>query len=448
MQEQQRAIVLTRVLTGEWTQAEAATSLGLSERQVRRLVRAYQANGPAALVHGNRGRRPVHALPAATRERVVALAREKYSGFNDQHLTEKLAAEEQVVLGRETVRRILRDAGLPSPRKRRAPKHRSRRERLPQEGMLLQADGSRHQWLGPDGPYLTLVGGIDDATGTVPSALFRAQEDAHGYMLWLQQVVQAHGIPLALYVDRHSIHERRAQDPLALSEEMAGGPRTTQFGRVLAELGITHIPARSPQAKGRVERLWGTFQDRLVSELRLAGATTMLEAQPVLEDFLPQFNARFAVPAAQPGHAYRPLSEGLVLDQVICFKYLRVVAADNTVQLGEHRLQLLPSRERASYARLQVELHERLDGSVAVYWRGQCLATQPAPPTAPQLRARKAARPAASPVPSAAAAAASDDTAAPTEAAAAAADGTARSAPIHPWRRFPAVVPRTKSRSS
>ena len=448
MQEQQRAIVLTRVLVGEWTQAEAATSLGLSERQVRRLVRAYQTNGPAALVHGNRGRRPVHALPAATRERVVALAQEKYTGFNDQHLTEKLAVEEQLMLGRETVRRLLRGAGIASPRKRRAPKHRSRRERLPQEGMLLRADGSRHQWLGPDGPYLTLIGGIDDATGTVPYALFREQEDAHGYMLWLARVVQTCGVPLALYVDRHSIHERRAQDPLTLSEELVGGPRTTQFGRVLAELGITHIPARSPQAKGRVERLWGTFQDRLVSELRLAGATTMTEAQQVLEDFLPQFNARFAVPPAQPGSAYQPLPGGLVLEQIVCFKYLRVVAADNTVQLGEHRLQLLPSRERASYARLQVELHERLDGSLGVYSRGQCLASQPAPPTAPQLRARRAARPDAAPAVPAPARPAEGVATGPAAGRAGAGTATPKPAPTHPWKRFPAVTSRTKSRSS
>ncbi len=444
--EQQRAMVLTRVVAGEWTQAEAAMSLGLSERQVRRLVRTYQTVGPAALAHGNRGRAPRHALSDATRDRVVALAREKYVGLGDQHLTEKLADEEQLVLGRETVRRLPRGAGITSPRKRRAPKHRGRRERMPQEGMVLQADGSRHQWFGPDGPYLTLVGGIDDATGTVPWAVFRAQEDAHGYMLWRERVVQTHGIPLALYVDRHSIHERRAQDPLVLSEEMTGGPRTTQFGRVLAELGITHIPARSPQAKGRVERLWGTFQDRLVSELRLAGATTIGEAQQVLEGFLLAPGRRFAVPPAQPGAVYRPVPADMVLARVICFKYLRVVAADNTVQLGEHRLQLLPTRERASHARVQVEMHERLDGSVAVYYRGQCLATQAAPPTAPQLRARKAPRPPASPLPSPPAGPASDGTPAATRAGPAGGEGSTPSAPLHPWRAFPAVASRTKSR--
>ena len=426
--EQQRALALSRVVAGEWSQQEAATSLGLSERHVRRLVGAYREHGPAALVHGNRERTPAHALSAATRERVLVLARGRYAGLNDVHLTEKLTEVEGLRVSRAAVRRILREGGIASPRKRRAPKHRQRRERRGQDGMLLQADGSRHRWLGPAGPYLTLVGGIDDATGTVPWALFREQEDAHGYFLWLEQVLRRSGIPQALYLDRHSVHERHAHDPLVLAAEM-GGDWTTQFGRALAELGITHVTARSPQAKGRVERLWRTLQDRLVGELRLAGAGTLAAANRVLWDWLPAFNARFAVTAATPGSAYRPLPPDLALETVLCFKYLRVVGADNVVGLGEHRLQLLPTRARASYARLQVEVHERLDGSLAVYHQGRCLATQPAPPTAPQLRARKAPRP---------------RPATPSVAAGI----PPRPDADHPWRRFPAVAGQTKSRSS
>ena len=190
--EQRRAMVLTRVLAGEWSRTEAAVVLGLSERQVRRLLRGYRQRGPAALRHGNRGRPPIHKLPPARREQIVALAQGKYQGFNHQHLTEKLTEVEGIAVSRMTVCRILAEAGLASPRPRRAPKHRRRRERMAQEGMLLQADGSRHQWLGPDGPYLTLIGGIDDATspssGRMPWALFREQEDARdiccGYGRW------------------------------------------------------------------------------------------------------------------------------------------------------------------------------------------------------------------------------------------------------------------------
>lgn len=393
--EQKRAWVLNRVLAGEWPQVEAAAALGLSARPVQRLRAAYAKEGVAALVHGNRGRQPAHTLAASVRAQVVALAQGKYAGFNHQHLTEKLATAAGWPLGRTTVRRILAAAGLRSPRPRRAPKHRARRDRRPQAGMLLQADGSRHRWLGPDGPYLTLIGGIDDATGEVPWALFREQEDAQGYMEWLQHGVQTDGIPLALYVERHGIFHRRPQERWTVEEELAGGPLPTQFGRVLAELPITCIPALSPQAKGRVERLWGTFQDRLVSELRLAGAQTRAEANRVLAAWLPAFNARCAVPAAQAGTAYRPCPAPFAPEQVVCFKYTRVVAADNTLQFAGRGLQVRPDAVRVSYAKTQVEMHERLDGSVAVYYHGRCLTTTPAPLRAPTLRARSGPRVAA-----------------------------------------------------
>ncbi len=248
-EEQKRAIVLSRVVAGDWTNHQAAVALGVSQRQLRRLKKAYRRAGAAALAHGNRRRRPVNAIADEVRIEVIALAREKYAGFNQQHLTEKLAEDEQLPLSRSTVRRIVMEAGLPTPRPRRAPKHRSRRERMPQEGMLLQADGSRHQWLGPDGPYLTLIAGTDDATGKVPWAVFREQEDAQGYMEWLQAVVLRHGIPLALYVDRHGIFTPNARRRRSVGEQLAGTRLPTQFGRVLAELRIMLIHAQSPQAK-------------------------------------------------------------------------------------------------------------------------------------------------------------------------------------------------------
>ncbi len=426
--EQQRALVLTRVLAGQWTQQEAAEALGLSVRQVRRLQVAYAEEGVEALVHGNRGRLPAHTVPPAVREQVLTLARAKYAGFNHQHLTEKLAETEQLRVSRPTVRRLLVAAGLPSPRTRRAPKHRQRRERKPQAGMLLQADGSRHRWLGPGGPYFTLIGGIDDATGTVPWALFREQEDAQGYMEWLWHVLQTEGIPLALYVDRHGIFQRNPRDRWLLEEELAGGPLPTQFGRVLDELGITRIDALSPQAKGRVERLWGTLQDRLCSELRLADARSLAEANRVLWGWLPQFNARFAVPPAQPDTAYRPLPAGFVPEQVFCFKYTRRVAADNTVRWFGVRLQLLPGPDRVSYARAQVEVHEHLDGALAVSYQGHVLATRPAPAEAPLLRARTGPRAAPSPLePVAESRRPAPQTPAP--------GGPRRPAADHPWHR-------------
>lgn len=392
--EQKRLMVLASIDRGELVAKEGATLLGVSLRHFRRLQAAYRKEGAAGLAHGNRERKPVHTVSREVRERVVALAQSAaYSGCNHQHFTELLAEREAIPLSRSSVRRFLLVAGLRSPRKRRPPQHRSRRERMPQEGMLLQWDGSPHAWLEGRGPRLTLVGAIDDATGTVPAAHFRHQEDAQGYFLVLRDTLATKGVPLAVYRDRHGIFQRSVRDPWTLEEELAGQPFPTQVERCLEELGIQSIAAHSPQAKGRIERLWGTLQDRLVIELRLAGAATPEAAEAVLQAYLPRFNQQFGVPATLPGSAYRPLPPDLNLDTVCCFKYQRTVANDNTVTLGEHRLQLLPTAQRQSYVRAQIEVQERLDGSLAVYYQGQCVATKPAPATAPVLRARSGARP-------------------------------------------------------
>ena len=247
--------------------------------------------------------------------------------------------------------------------------------------MLLQVDGSRHDWLQGRGPFLTLIGAADDATGTVPSALFRQQEAAHGYLLMLRHIIE-----------RHGIFQRSPKEPESLQEQLRGRRDSTQFGRALEELGITLILAHTPQAKGRIERAWGAFQDRLVSELRLAGASTIDQANKVLWDFLPRFNQRFGVEAAQPGLAYRQLADGLSLDETLCFKYLRTVANDNTVRFNGTTLQLLPDARRASYARANVEVHERLDGSLVMVYQGKTLAAVPAPSTPVTLRARNGRR--------------------------------------------------------
>ena len=213
--------------------------------------------------------------------------------------------------------------------------------------MLLQIDGSRHDWLQGRGPYLTLVGAVDDATGTVPFALFRQQEDAHGYMLMLKDIIDHHGVPLALYSDRHGIFQRSPKEPESLEEQLRGRRDPTQFGRALEELDIRLILAHTPQAKGRIERVWGSFQDRLVSELRLAGASTIEQANKVLWDFLPRFNGQFGVTPAQSGSAYGQLPTDISLDATLCFKYIRTVANDNTVHFNGATIQILADDHRA-----------------------------------------------------------------------------------------------------
>jgi transposase len=371
MREQQRVAVIERVFRGELTMAEAAMVLGVSERQSFRLKARIRKEGVRGVIHGNRGRSSPRKLPGNTHHRIVALARGKYRGFNDHHLTEKLADTEGIRVSRETVRQILRAAGLASPRKRRPPRHRARRQRRAAAGMLLQVDGSPHDWLQGRGPTLTLVGAIDDATGQVPGACFVDHETTGAYLHLFQHVFTHKGLPQAIYADRHSIFQTDREP--TLEEQLAGQRPRTQVGRALDELGITLIPAGSPQAKGRVERLWGTFQDRLVSELRLAGATTPAEAQAVLARFLPSYNRRFARPAAEATPAWRGVDRPR-LTHSLCFTYRRVVAKDNTVAFHGAVLPLPKRSPFVSWAHKTVNVHVLLDGSVEIFLQSDRIA--------------------------------------------------------------------------
>ena len=364
---------------------EAAEVMGVSERQGWRILSAYRKEGAAALAHGNRGHTPANITPLAIRERVIILVKERYGGVNHTHLAELLSEREGIMISRSTLRRILTGAGLPSPRYGHSVRHRYRRQRMPQEGMLLQLDGSDHPWLENRGPRLTLLLAIDDATGTVPYALFREREDTQGYFELLKVIISRYGIPLGVYTDRDSIF-RVERSPSNGSKDASP---LTQFGRALRELGITHVVAHSPEAKGRVERANGTFQDRLVAELRLSEASNITQANLVLWDFLPRFNQRFAVPAAQPGQAYRPML-GLDLEGILCIKERRRVARDNTVQYHKRTLQLFPDADKISYAGAYVEIQERLDGQILACYQGKILTPQDAPPLAATLRAKAA----------------------------------------------------------
>jgi hypothetical protein len=258
--------------------------------------------------------------------------------------------------------------------------------RYPCEGMLLQTDGSQHDWLEGRGPKLCLIGAIDDATNKVPYALFQEQETTEGYMRMLQEIVLNQGIPLALYHDRHSIFEMAEDDSPSMEEQLNGKEPKTQFGRLLDELGIESIAAHSAQAKGRIERLWGTFQDRLTSELRSAGARNLEEASQVLALFLPNYSQKFAVNAKEVEIAYRKIEKGFKADEFFCFKYGRTAGADNVVRFNKQRLQLLPSLDRLSYAFCKVEVQVRLDCSLAVYYQGKLLDSEFAPLEATILR--------------------------------------------------------------
>lgn len=384
--EQNRLMVLNQIEKKQLSVVQASLVLKITERQVWRLLAAYRREGAAGLAHGNRNRKPTNSFPGELKEKIVELATCKYWGFNHTHFTEKLAECEKTYVSRSSVRRILLEKGVRSPRKRKSSRHRSRRERYPQEGMLLQTDGSPHDWLEGRGPKLCLIGAIDDATNKVPYALFQEQETTEGYMRMLQEIVLNQGIPLALYHDRHTIFRLDEKVMSSLEEQLNGKEPKTQLGRLLDELSIESIAAHSPQAKGRVERLWGTFQDRLASELRLAGASTIEQANQVLANYLPCYNQRFAVIPRESLTAYRKPDTNFKPEEHFCFKNKRTVGCDNVVRFNNQRLQILSASDRLSFARCKIEVQTRLNGSLAIYYQGKPLDIAIASPEATLLR--------------------------------------------------------------
>jgi transposase len=385
-----RLDAVERIGRGTLTVREAAQVLGLSARQVRRVRRAVEKHGAKGVVHGNTGRVPQHRVAEARRERIVELRRKKYAGFNDHHFTEKLCEVEGVRISRASVQRLLRAAGIGPPRRRRPPKHRRRRDRKPQAGLMILWDGSRHAWLEERGPMLCLIGAIDDATGELlPGAHFVDQECAAGYLRVLQAIAQEKGLPWSAYMDRHGSLKRN-DEHWTLEEELRGVQDPTQVGRALAALEIEVIFALSPQAKGRVERLWGTLQDRLVSELRLARATTVEHANAVLEVFRPDHNRRFAISPADATPAWRAVRRGTELARICSFQYAATVLPDNTVRLAGMVIDIPPGPRKRSYAGARIALHQFLDGSWRVYLGADVIATHAA--TATELRTLKQRR--------------------------------------------------------
>ena len=382
-----RLYTVRRIESGELTVGEGAKVLGLSDRQVQRVRKRVKAEGKEGVLHGNRGQRSPRRTSAATAKKVLAAAKGKYLGFNDQHLTESLE-EDGLTLSRSTVRRLLRAGGIPAARRRRAPKHRRRRDRKPQVGMMIVWDGSLHEWLEGRGPRLCLMGAVDDATSTLlPGAHFRESESSAGYLKVLHDIVAEEGIPLSAYGDQHSSLKRN-DDHWTLEEELRGEQNPTQVGRALKALEIERIDALSPQAKGRVERLWGTLQDRLVSELRKAGAKTCEEANAVLAQYTPKHNRRFAAAPQESTPAWRKVRPGVDLKRICAFRYEATVLNDNTVRVQGQVIDIPPGPGGRGYAKKRVEVVQCLDGTWRVYWKDAVIAKATAT-AVDELRARR-----------------------------------------------------------
>jgi transposase len=291
--ELKKVLVVEKILDGRMTNVEGAASLGLSVRQVIRLKNKYVAEGGAqAIAHRNRGKQPKHTLPEELKLQVVDLYTTKYHGSNYCHFADLLEEYESIHLSPSSVRRILLEHGITTAKQRRRQQAHPPRERKPQAGMLWQIDATSYAWLEDRGPSFTLHAAIDDATGTVVGAIFRPTECREGYSLVMMQAIRQYGIPLSLYSDKHTIF-RSPNEALTLDQELAGEVKPlTHFGKALADLHIEHIKAMSPQAKGRIERLHQTFQDRLVIELRTLGVCSMDEANEVLPRLVdPEFDS-------------------------------------------------------------------------------------------------------------------------------------------------------------
>ena len=355
--------VMSGVLKADRTQVEAARLLGKSERQVRRIADRLRKRGDGAVVHGLRGRPSNRRVDERVKRSALSLYQRKYADFGPTLAAEKLAEADQVVVAVRTLREWLLAAGL-WRRKRERDVHRSRRERRACFGELVQADASTHDWLEGRGDRMVLVGMIDDASSRV-LARFHPAETSEAYMDVLGRWVKTHGRPVAWYSDRHGIF--RAEDAF-------DAPVQTQFSRALSELDIALICANSPQAKGRVERLWGTAQDRLVKELRLARSTTLAAANEVLERrFLPWFNRRCVVKPQSGNDAHRAWGKGHDLAAILSHQTRRVVGNDYTIRFENDVYQLLPPAwpgERGG----NVIVEQRLDGSMKVRFKQRYLA--------------------------------------------------------------------------
>jgi len=371
MKKKRKIEVFQAVMDEKLKIEEASQVLDRCGRQIYRMLKSLREEGLQGLIHRNKGKRSPRKIEAKIRQKIVTLARGRLKDINDTHLQEILWREEKIQIGRETLRTILREEKIAPKRKRRRPKYRSRREGKEALGMMLQIDASRHDWLEGRGPWITLVGAIDDATSHV-WAHFEEAETTWAYLSLMQEIFLSEGLPLSLYSDRHTIFFS-PREP-TLQEQLKGIKPFTQFGRAMQELAIEIIPAYSPQAKGRVERLWNTLQDRLVVELRLAKAKTLEEAHGILKTVLLDFNQRFTVPARQQQSVFRKTPARTSLDRVLCLKEQRTVNKDHTVSFEGLILQIPPSKKFRSIAGQRIEVLQLRGGSIEIIYKNQTVA--------------------------------------------------------------------------
>jgi len=364
VKELRRLHVIHQVIEKEMTQVEASGLLGLTDRQIRRISKRVREVGDGGIAHRSRGKPSNRAIDGEIKARVLKAYGTTYADFGPTLASEKLSEREGIPISDETLRLWLLQAGVTHFKRRKRP-HRQWRERKAHAGELIQMDGSHHTWFEDRGPACVLMAYIDDASGRV-SARFYAYEGTIPAMDSFKRYIKRYGLPLAVYADKHSTYKSPAEP--TLTEQLEGQEPMSQFERSLSELGVEMIHAHSPQAKGRIERLFKTFQDRLIKEMRLAGIGTMEEANRFLVGYLPIYNRRFSSPPAQAANLHRRLPKGWDLNRVLCIKTERALRNDFTVA---HNRMLYQVQDNLRAQRVMVE--ERLDGTIRITHQGRRL---------------------------------------------------------------------------
>lgn len=384
--EARRVNVVEQLVQGAITVSQAAGLLCLSTRQVKRIKKGVKEQGITFLAHKNRGRKPKHAISAEIRQEVARLALGEYKDASCTHIAELMALYQQTNISSRSVQRILQQTGIANIHSQKVPRRRRSRERIPREGMLAQIDASPYHWLEERGAKMNLHGAIDDATSKTLGLRFEPEECLSGYMHVLMQMAENGAMPQQIYSDRHSIFFSPNKDKLTIEEELAGKKEAlTQFGRILEELGATQIPAYSPQAKGRIERLWGTLQHRLVVEMRIAGITTIQEANAFLPAFIKRFNNRFAVQPADLAPAY--LTTPIEPNNIICTKNERKASNGSVISFQGQTYRLVNKDGCVALLRPRstVQVLTHLDGSLSALYEGNWLSLEVFSPALPSI---------------------------------------------------------------
>ncbi|MEK7730728.1 MAG: ISNCY family transposase [Planctomycetota bacterium] len=362
--ESRRLHIIHQVLDEKITQVDAASVVGLTDRQIRRLIKRVREEGDGGICHRSRGKTSNHRIPKKIKDKALKLYRERYSDFGPTLASEKLLESHQIALSDETLRLWLNQEDV-AYRKRKKRVHRQWRERKKHFGEMVQMDGSHHDWFEGRGPKCVLMGYIDDATGNAYGR-FYGYEGTLPAMDSFKRYAQRYGIPGTVYLDRHSTYKSTAKQ--TVEEELTDKKPQSQFERALSELGIKVIHAHSPQAKGRIERLFRTLQDRLVKEMRLAGIHTVEQANEFLKRWLPVYNRKFRVGAVGEADLHRPALPARELDKILCIKEDRTVRNDFTIA---HNGKLYQIEDRVKVKKVMVE--ERIDGSLHITTQGQAL---------------------------------------------------------------------------